>query len=881
MVVSLWLCNVPLRGGTACPDRSSRCILEGSKGMKVSHCVPNCIVTVYFLKLHAPHLPHDAGRIPVRRKCLVRKCQPKETRRVAQVLVACPAFPREPREPLTFSGRGLLGDGCEEILPHHILGSIQQFKREALARGNTQTADFVEASRPDGTVVALKEEHEGEKNEKVHQIPLAEHKALQNWHHNMAIRRTLGKHLGEILQRPENELLMSDSEDYRQTQEERDHVDRRLPAQLPGKGFRSGSAFWRQPERIGDELTGLTVALPRSLRGCARPLAGLQPHRAVEVDAGLKPPKRIPLHLTQDKSLYLNHQQQEGKSVLEELDFCQLDLDGLDVISKGQPFTSGSAKPSPGSATSEESEILDSLNDSPTVVPEAVLGPSLDFCGQPARWINCVTSCKDEVGIAARLTFEALAGEKAESSMMVSNDGTTAIWYNWVRLPQQIPSRETKGKKMQCFYFDTRPGVILPGEKKKFSFLFKSERAGIFSESWGFRTHPLLLGGALLQVTLWGIAVCEDKLADLREKLENDLAAQAVAAMVEESLKEILAQIRTPERTPSPVGACATEEELFHQKNPMLHYQHRVVKQLHELWRQHMTFPPAFEEKVSLDQKRTVEGMQHQETASEVLSAQSSTTKVPCWKNEEAPSQMMNTEEEEPGLAEWNLSLEDFKQLAIKSISKDEQQEGALSQLSEAALELCIEQRPTQTDLLYQTCLQLWREAVDGLVDHSLKLRSLLGLPEKDTYVDVVPEETVEVKHPIKGGKEERVSTRKEVRRSFGGKDKEGRKRSMKTVGKEKEECPSSKKLNEDRKLKSSTSLQEVKEGAEPMEAAATGRAEPPREQVDAVLFGTYQEKLYIEVYGLLDSAVSKMVSVFEELKEKGALKWESEATSN
>lgn len=39
----------------------------------------------------------------------------------------------------------------------------------------------------------------------------------------------------EILQRPENELLMSVSEDYRQIQEERDLIDRNLPALLPGK----------------------------------------------------------------------------------------------------------------------------------------------------------------------------------------------------------------------------------------------------------------------------------------------------------------------------------------------------------------------------------------------------------------------------------------------------------------------------------------------------------------------------------------------------------------------------------------------------------------------------------------------------------------------
>lgn len=47
----------------------------------------------------------------------------------------------------------------------------------------------------------------------------------------------------------------------------------------------------------------------------------------------------------------------------------------------------------------------------------------------------------------------------------------------------------------------------------------------------------------------------------------------------------------------------------------------------------------------------------------------------------------------------------------------------------------------------------------------------------------------VGVKHPVKGGKEESVATRKEERRSFGGKDKEGRKRTMKTAGKEKEVC--------------------------------------------------------------------------------------------
>lgn len=62
--------------------------------------------------------------------------------------------------------------------------------------------------------------------------------------------------------------------------------------------------------------------------------------------------------------------------------------------------------------------------------------------------------------------------------------------------------------------------MILPGETRHFSFFFKSEKAGVFSESWEFGTCPELLGGALLKVSLWGIAVYQDKLAGLREEVK-------------------------------------------------------------------------------------------------------------------------------------------------------------------------------------------------------------------------------------------------------------------------------------------------------------------------------------------------------------------------
>ncbi|RMB92300.1 hypothetical protein DUI87_31412 [Hirundo rustica rustica] len=702
-------------------------------------------------------------------------------------------------------------------------------------------ADAIKVPHPDVTAAAVKEEHGEEKKEKAHWAQLAEHKAFQNWRHHMAMRKKQEKHLGEILHKPENELLMNVSDDYRQIQEERDLIDRSLPALFPGKGYRVGSEFWRLPEQIGDELTGLTLTLTRTECGHPEPLTHVGKPRTVQRETGLKPPKKIPCHLNWDKSLFLKHRRQELKSLLEELGFFKPDLEGLEVIGKGQPFTSVSAEAFRHTTISEEIETLsDPFGDSFVAVPEAEKVPSLVFCGQPARWIKGITACR-EIGIAARLTFEALASEKAESFLTVTNDGRAAIWYNWMRLPQQIPSRGTKGRKMPCFYFDTRPG------------------------------------GALLQVTLWGIAVYEDKLADFREKLESELAAREGAAIVKDSLNELLNQIRTPERTPSPVDACVTEEELFRRKNPELHYQHQVVKQLHKLWRQHLTVPSVLEEGVPMDQRSTAENMEYRESASEPPSAQGSTTELPRRKRTlEESSREKSIEEEEAGPSGWNLSLEDFKQVAIMSIPGKEQREEALTQLNKAALELCVEQRPTQSDPLYPLCLQLWRGAIDDLVSHSLRLRSLLSLIKKDTYVEAVLEETEEVKQgeAKKRGKEDKIATKKEEK-----KDKEGKK-SRGISGKENVDHSGSRKLKaEVEKQVPSISVQDVKGRAESVrgrdekqkvkeEAATTDGVEPAQGQVDSPSLETSREKLYTEVYRLLDSMVSEMVSLFEDLKE-------------
>ncbi|XP_060109025.1 MYCBP-associated protein isoform X2 [Heteronotia binoei] len=714
-----------------------------------------------------------------------------------------------------------------------------------------------------------------EEKEKTTPVSTSQHMALQNWHRNMALRKKQKKALCEKLQKSESELLMNFSDNYRQIQEERTLIDRCLPALYPGKGQHAGCEFWNQPVCIGDELTGLMVTLGQSECGFPEPVTHVGRPRSIWMEMGTRPPKYLPFHCSWDKSLFLMHRRKELKEILENMDFYHPDLDGLEVIGRNQPFVNVSAQSFVVSDDFKESderrEIQDPLEAYPDVFLEPVLGPSLMFCGQPARWINNF-SHQDEIGIAARVTFEILVGEKAESRLTVSNNGTAAIWYDWRRQSQPLTFQKKKATRMQYFYFNTRSGVILPGETREFSFIFKSLNAGIFSETWKFSTHPVLLGGAVLQVTLWGIAVYEDRTAGRREKLQREIEARETAAIVEENLKELLNRIRTPPLTPSPMDAYVSEEELFHRMNPELHYQHQVVKGLHELWDKLMNPPrAAYEGGIQLKSTVNVDEISRPKSALELQqkspvedASKSLSPDIPGARKsvaEEIMSHLSVTDDEEDvNRVEWNLSIADFRQTLL-AVPVENEREAALAQLNKAALELCNVQISPQTDLMYQICFQLWREVVDGLVSCSLLLRSLLGMPEKDTYAEVL-EEPAEIKPVIaKGGKEER-RLQKEDKKSAGKDEKKGGKAG-------KEERPNSKKLKskEERKLKTST--KETRDHTPFALDAVELDALPSRhEQVDPVVQEKYHEKLYVEVYGLLNSMLSKMLSLFEELKK-------------
>uniref|UniRef100_A0A2K5MCQ5 MYCBP associated protein n=1 Tax=Cercocebus atys TaxID=9531 RepID=A0A2K5MCQ5_CERAT len=855
---------------------------------------------------HIPRLTEKEDKRVITQKFIIRKLKPTDPRRKVCHLVARPANTDAATKPLDYSGPGDSFDGSDQILPHHILGSLQDFKRIALARGNTRLAELIPTSPCLMTLISAKGESTQKAPKEEKRPPWApppQHNFLKNWQRNIALRKKQQEALSEHLKKPISELLMHTGETYRRIQEERELIDCTLPTRRDRKSWEN-SGFWSRLEYLGDEMTGLVMTKTKTQRGLMEPITHIGKPHSIRVETGLPAQRDASYRYTWDRSLFLIYRRKELQQIMAELDFSQQDIDGLEVVGKGQPFSAVTVEDytvferSQGSS-SEETTYLGTLASS-SDVPMPILGPSLLFCGKPACWIRGSNpQNKRQVGIAVHLTFETLEGEKTSSELTVVNNGTVAIWYDWRRQHQPDTFQDLKKNRMQRFYFNSREGVILPGETKTFTFFFKSLTAGIFREFWEFRTHPTLLGGAVLQVNLHAVSLTQDVFEDEREVLESKLTAHEAVTIVHEVLQEVLMGVLTPERTPSPVDAYLTKEDLFRHRNPQLHYEHQVVQSLHELWRQYMTLPPNAEEarpgdkehvspiateKASVNAKllprfrSPISEPQVPQPENEALRESGSQkarvgTKSPQQKSiveeilvEESPDVDSARSPWEPDglpLLEWNLCLEDFRK-AVMVLPDENQREDALMRLNKAALELCQKPRPLQSNLLHQMGLQLWRDVIDSLVSHSLWLRSLLGLPEKETIYLNVPEEQdqkspaiMEVKVPVgKVGKEERKGKGARVlgKESCWG---------AVCVSLSQQDRPNSKKhrAKDDKKVIKSASRDRFS-SEDPIPDINL----PSQEPIDPLVMEKYTQRLHSEVHGLLDTLVTNLMVLADEL---------------
>ncbi|XP_078426720.1 MYCBP-associated protein [Cetorhinus maximus] len=895
--------------------------------------------------LHASRMPLKVT--PVTSRMVIRKPKKKEV--IVKRLIAKPAPPVDELKTVDYSGPGgPRFDTKGRVLPHSILGSLADFKQELLANGLSEMANAIFEHHPTEARTQELQVYEKKPEGIIYAKSQNQDHALVNWQWHMAERKRAQQLISNLLDKPVEDLVMNQCENIGQARQQANLIDQTMAALGPGKGFHVGSEFWALPSMIGDELSGVASTLTQTERGFPPPIVHSGKPQTIKQETGTNFPQDKNNHRkSRSESLYLKQRLEEMKTVLKHLDFRQPDIDQLEVIGTGHPFSSMSVEHFPleeKHPTTHSNENSDLLVDYPDVIEEPIIGPSILFSGQPARWLNDTCSHKNEVAMIVRLTFEAIAGDRVISCLQVINDGTTVIYYKWKRLPEQkhciIKSSDSW---MQRFYFNTNSGVILPGETVNLPFTFKSSNAGIFTESWEFCTHPVLLGGASLQVALWGVALFEDKNESARQQLQEELEEKEKMAIIEQILNEVIGGVRTPQQTPSPIEVPFIEEEVFEMKNPKLHYKYNIVQSLKELWKQcfvhskdaeeaggekqpggvnkptdknqsstkHLeqldntklkgmptkgqsvdeaeeqtkqrtrSYNKAISHRVELsentkypdkgastnkspaadeaeehskqrththgkatshqsEQKQSKEKTRSHSKRSVLHVEQSKIVKPP--KEAIPTNKAQPLDESEP---EWDLSIDSFRQDVLMLLENEEQKAMALEQLNLKMLELSTVQINMQEDIFYKVLYQLWQEAMDELVSCSMQLREIMGLPEKETEGSVTVEETQSKKQ--------------------GKKDRRGKK-GVKSAAKEdeKEKRLSAKKVKgkDDKKIVSPSSSRASKQAPTSRESP-----EPDQNQEDPSVQQMYREKLYTEVYGLIESMMNDVSYLFEELK--------------
>jgi len=95
------------------------------------------------------------------------------------------------------------------------------------------------------------------------------------------------------------------------------------------------------------------------------------------------------------------------------------------------------------------------------------------------------------------------------------------------------------------FFLSDVTGAILPGEMKVFTFTFKSDKPGAFSEEWEFEGRPDV-AEAQHKITLKGVCQVEDKTKVHVKSLETNLEKQQMGTTVDEVIEELVDNVRTP-----------------------------------------------------------------------------------------------------------------------------------------------------------------------------------------------------------------------------------------------------------------------------------------------------------------------------------------------
>jgi 3-phosphoglycerate kinase len=182
------------------------------------------------------------------------------------------------------------------------------------------------------------------------------------------------------------------------------------------------------------------------------------------------------------------------------------------------------------------------------------------------------------LGPSPYLLLEAGVKEPVEGALSLHNQGSSTLFYEWMRLEEEIPSLVAISKSRTAegsvpsdpsarfaisndaaesrFLCQNASGVLMPGESKATVFAFESSTPGSFSETWKLKVTPpaAVLGDlipsadGLVAVSLLGAAMTIDTNEHRRMQIRQELEKNVTRADLRQLVTEVVRDVRTPVR---------------------------------------------------------------------------------------------------------------------------------------------------------------------------------------------------------------------------------------------------------------------------------------------------------------------------------------------
>ncbi|KAI9203527.1 MYCBP-associated protein family-domain-containing protein [Polychytrium aggregatum] len=422
---------------------------------------------------------------------------------------------------------------------------------------------------------------------------LREEHALKNWRRHSIEWAKVEARLSNKSKKSPEDILMARLGEHRMRLEERDLIEEALRL-LESRNVN----FWKTGIRIGNDLLGLTLPMPK---GGPREIERLRTYESCS--------QTYKAPVTE----YRHSRKQELKHVISALDsfYVQGDSGYMEVIGKGftddgpqslaeefiKRLDESASKGEYLGAGKERSRRQSETKDRPhsvatrrqskatTSIARESAAEKLEEPEEVTKNLEVVDEDTDvrtgsfEMKIVFgnnRLVFENYLGQVSTLVLTVYNQGATACHFKWVKEEAPNPLKvNAVYDGIQRFFFYHHTGVILPGTAFDFPIIFKSASPGIFRESWKFVTSPRC-SDKLQHLELHGIAIEPDEHRDDRSHLELLLRKRQAMALAQEVIDKIFRNFKSFESRPSHAASIKRPDGTMNERIAFLKMNQRL-----------------------------------------------------------------------------------------------------------------------------------------------------------------------------------------------------------------------------------------------------------------------------------------------------------------